>query len=127
MIEVPLSQVAQMLVSIGEGSQIGLLAQQRLASCRGAPKALAATLSQSSYSKTPSTPIPETSLSGKPKVLKRDAERSSVRACRPGWILESTVSMPVAARFCNGDYFRVALDRGTIAEVTSRTTFLVVR
>jgi hypothetical protein len=65
MIEVPLSQLAQMLVSIGEGSQIGLLAQQRLASCRGAPKALAATLSQSSYSKTPSTPIPETSLSGK--------------------------------------------------------------
>jgi len=46
MIEVPLSQVVQMLVSIGEASQIGLLAQQCLASCRGAPKALAATLSQ---------------------------------------------------------------------------------
>jgi hypothetical protein len=32
MIEVPLSQVVQMLVSIGEASQIRLLAQQRLAS-----------------------------------------------------------------------------------------------
>jgi hypothetical protein len=43
--------------------------------------------------------FPKTSVSRRPRLREKDTEKSSVRGCRPLWVLESTVSMPVAAFF----------------------------